>query len=39
MANLITLSVIKAANPFNTAGLVTDPAMHRGFEFEVLDVL
>jgi fructose 1,6-bisphosphate aldolase/phosphatase len=27
------------ANPFNTAGLVIDPAMHQGFEFEVLDVL
>ena len=26
------------ANPFNTAGLVIDPAMHEGFEFEVLDV-
>lgn len=26
------------ANPFNTAGLVIDPAMHQGFEFEVLDV-
>jgi fructose 1,6-bisphosphate aldolase/phosphatase len=26
------------ANPFNTAGLVIDPAMHKGFEFEVLDV-
>src|SRR3974377_1001418 len=27
------------ANPFNTAGLVIDPAMHKGFEFEVLDYL
>jgi fructose 1,6-bisphosphate aldolase/phosphatase len=26
------------ANPFNTPGLVIDPAMHAGFEFEVLDV-
>ena len=26
------------ANPFNTPGLVIDPAMHQGFEFEVLDV-
>lgn len=26
------------ANPFNTAGLVIDPAMHQGFAFEVLDV-
>jgi fructose 1,6-bisphosphate aldolase/phosphatase len=26
------------ANPFNTAGLVIDPTMHEGFEFEVLDV-
>jgi fructose 1,6-bisphosphate aldolase/phosphatase len=26
------------ANPFNTAGLVIDPTMHKGFEFEVLDV-
>ncbi|MDP2168034.1 MAG: fructose-1,6-bisphosphate aldolase/phosphatase [Thermodesulfovibrionales bacterium] len=26
------------ADPFNTAGLVIDPAMHMGFEFEVLDI-
>lgn len=26
------------ADPFNTAGLVIDPSMHDGFEFEVLDV-
>jgi fructose 1,6-bisphosphate aldolase/phosphatase len=26
------------ADPFNTAGLVIDPAMHDGFVFEVLDV-
>ncbi|GAB4390118.1 MAG: fructose-1,6-bisphosphate aldolase/phosphatase [Thermodesulfovibrionales bacterium] len=26
------------ADPFNTAGLVIDPAMHGGFDFEVLDV-
>lgn len=26
------------ANPFNTAGLVIDPAMHTGFTFEILDV-
>ncbi|MEZ0248104.1 MAG: fructose-1,6-bisphosphate aldolase/phosphatase [Thermoproteus sp.] len=26
------------ADPFNTAGLVIDPAMHEGFLFEVLDV-
>lgn len=26
------------ANPFNTAGLVIDPAMHEGFTFDVLDV-
>lgn len=26
------------ANPFSTAGLVIDPAMHQGFCFEVLDV-
>lgn len=26
------------ANPFNTAGLVIDPAMHEGFIFEVVDV-
>ncbi len=26
------------ANPFNTAGLVIDPAMHQGFVFEILDV-
>lgn len=25
-------------NPFNTPGLVIDPGMHGGFEFEVLDV-
>jgi fructose 1,6-bisphosphate aldolase/phosphatase len=25
------------ANPFNTPGLVIDPAMHAGFEFDVLD--
>lgn len=25
-------------DPFNTAGLVIDPAMHRGFRFRVLDV-
>jgi fructose 1,6-bisphosphate aldolase/phosphatase len=27
------------ADPFNTAGLVIDPAMHRGFRFRVMDVL
>jgi fructose 1,6-bisphosphate aldolase/phosphatase len=27
------------ADPFNTAGLVIDPAMHEGFRFEVFDVL
>lgn len=26
------------ADPFNTAGLVIDPAMHEGFNFEVLDI-
>ncbi len=26
------------ANPMNTSGLVIDPNMHEGFEFEVLDV-
>lgn len=26
------------ADPFNTAGLVIDPAMHEGFVFEVVDV-
>jgi fructose 1,6-bisphosphate aldolase/phosphatase len=26
------------ANPFSTAGLVIDPAMHQGFRFEILDV-
>jgi fructose 1,6-bisphosphate aldolase/phosphatase len=26
------------ADPFNTAGLVIDPAMHQGFVFEVLDL-
>ncbi len=26
------------ADPFNTAGLVIDPAMHQGFRFEILDV-
>lgn len=26
------------ANPFNTPGLVIDPAMHGGFDFEVADV-
>jgi fructose 1,6-bisphosphate aldolase/phosphatase len=26
------------ANPMNTSGLVIDPSMHEGFEFEVLDV-
>ncbi len=27
------------ADPFNTAGLVIDPSMHRGFRFRVLDVM
>lgn len=27
------------ADPFNTAGLVIDPVMHRGFHFEILDVI
>jgi len=27
------------ADPFNTAGLVIDPSMHEGFEFEVYDVI
>ncbi len=27
------------ADPFNTAGLVIDPSMHDGFEFEVYDVI
>lgn len=27
------------ADPFNTPGLVIDPAMHRGFRFRVLDVI
>ena len=27
------------ADPFNTAGLVIDPAMHKGFVFEVQDVV
>lgn len=26
------------ADPFNTAGLVIDPSMHRGFRFRVLDI-
>ncbi len=26
------------ADPFSTAGLVIDPSMHEGFEFEVMDV-
>jgi fructose 1,6-bisphosphate aldolase/phosphatase len=26
------------ADPFNTAGLVIDPAMHGGFSFEILDI-
>jgi len=26
-------------DPFNTAGLVIDPSMHRGFRFRVLDVI
>jgi len=26
------------ADPFNTAGLVIDPSMHKGFKFEILDV-
>jgi fructose 1,6-bisphosphate aldolase/phosphatase len=27
------------ADPFNTAGLVIDPSMHKGFTFEVLDLM
>ncbi len=27
------------ADPFNTAGLVIDPRLHRGFRFEVYDIL
>lgn len=27
------------ADPFNTAGLIIDPSMHKGFIFEVMDVL
>ncbi|AUB55856.1 MULTISPECIES: fructose-1,6-bisphosphate aldolase/phosphatase [Methanobacterium] len=27
------------ADPFNTAGLVIDPSLHNGFEFEVFDVM
>lgn len=27
------------ADPFNTIGLIIDPSMHGGFEFEVLDVM
>ena len=27
------------ADPFNTIGLVIDPAMHRGFRFQVMDVI
>lgn len=27
------------ADPFNTAGLIIDPSMHEGFQFEVLDVM
>ena len=27
------------ADPFNTAGLVIDPSMHSGFEFEIMDVI
>ncbi|MBW1916540.1 MAG: fructose 1,6-bisphosphatase [Deltaproteobacteria bacterium] len=27
------------ADPFNTIGLVIDPSMHRGFRFQVLDVI
>ncbi len=27
------------ADPFNTAGLVIDPSMHKGFAFEVLDLM
>jgi len=27
------------ADPFNTAGLVIDPVMHQGFNFEVMDVI
>jgi fructose 1,6-bisphosphate aldolase/phosphatase len=26
-------------NPFNTAGLIIDPALHGGFTFEILDVI
>ncbi len=26
-------------DPFNTAGLVIDPAIHVGFTFEILDVI
>ena len=26
------------ADPFNTAGLIIDPALHRGFVFDILDV-
>ncbi len=34
------LPLFKAfADPFNTAGLVIDPKMHSGFEFEILDVV
>jgi len=27
------------ADPFNTAGLIIDPALHRGFTFDILDVM
>lgn len=27
------------ADPFNTAGLIIDPRMHEGFDFEILDVI
>jgi fructose 1,6-bisphosphate aldolase/phosphatase len=27
------------ADPFNTAGLVIDPKLHKGFKFEILDVI
>jgi fructose 1,6-bisphosphate aldolase/phosphatase len=27
------------ADPFNTAGLVIDPSLHNGFEFEIFDVM
>ncbi len=27
------------ADPFNTAGLVIDPSLHNGFEFEIYDVM